>query len=181
MTTLQARPRPIRHAPCLEALRSQELRRACVGLPTGGVIRAFLLLRNEVPQLRDSLREGRVTDDDLREFVTDLLRAFRPGERLAEQVALAALAVALETRHSDFTDSFLEQLASSPLAELGPASQVACACLKHRGTESRSRVFCVGDSSGGGQSYLIEFDANPTMPHHVEEGVHSGHFELSDA
>lgn len=123
---------------------------------------------------------GLFGDAELTAFVSDVLRGFRPGERLPDQMALAALAVALEGNYSPFAESFLDQLASSPLAELGPASHVARACLKHRGIESRSRVFCVGNGAGG-QSYVIKFDANPAIIHRVEEGAHSGRFELSNA
>jgi len=101
-------------------------------LSTPESLRRFLLQSKEVAAVKEALRQEAITESTLRGFVSSLLRDMRCGERFAHQLAVAAVAVVLETRATDFADEFLHDLSRLGLAEMSMCIRVARECLKHR-------------------------------------------------
>src|SRR5437763_364378 len=64
-----------------------------------------------------ALRRGEITEGQLEEFVESVVRDFVKGQKLPHDLALAALAAALESHPSDFAAAFLRNLAGLHLAE----------------------------------------------------------------
>lgn len=127
----------------LDKLRSEEFALSVGFLSTAAPLRRFLVKRSEVAAIRQALAQGAITDDVLRRFVSGLMSDLRPGERFAHELTLAALAVALESRATDFAEEFLHDLASLRVAEMGLCIRVARECLKRRTSliNNRSRSF----------------------------------------
>jgi len=121
-------------AKVLEQLKSEDFAVSVGFLSTAGALRRFLGRTSEVAAVRQSLREGAITENTIRGFVSALIESLRIGERLPHELALSALAVALETRPTDFADEFLRGLARLKLAELSLVIRVARECLKRRVT-----------------------------------------------
>lgn len=76
-----------------------------VGLPAN-VIRRNLLRSEIVKTLRGAIRGGVVTEEEIAEFVTFCEAGFEKGKRFPHEPALAAIAVALENRKTDFVSCF---------------------------------------------------------------------------
>lgn len=93
-----------------------------------------MLQSDEVAMLRYSIRSGAVGEEDIREFVAEVLNVFDPGVRYEEDIAVCAVAVALEDHYSLFAEEYLIDLASVRSRELSFASRIAAECLKHRRT-----------------------------------------------
>jgi hypothetical protein len=112
-------------------------------LSTPGTLRRFLLRSREVREIREALLQGAIDDETIRKFVSGLLAGFRVGARFEHEIALAALAVVLERRATDFADEFLLDLAKLKLAEMPLCIRVARECLKEKVTRSqnKTRVF----------------------------------------
>jgi hypothetical protein len=108
-------------------------------------LRRFLLRRPEIADIRNGLRDGAITEATIRDFVATLMKDFQPGKRFENELALAALAVALEKRPTDFAEEFLLDLAKLKLAEIPLCIRVARECLKQRIFVSQNiyRVFSV--------------------------------------
>ena len=85
---------------------------------TPQAIRRFLLGAQEVRGIREALHQSAITEDTIREFVSALLAGFHVGSRFENEMALAALAVVLERRATDFAEEFLFDLAKLRLAEM---------------------------------------------------------------
>jgi len=107
-------------------------------ISTPGALRLSLLHAKEVREVRDSLRQGAITEETIREFVSVLLAGFRVGQRFEHEMALAALAIVLERRATDFAEEFLLDLAKLRLAEMPLCIRVARECLKHRMTMTQN-------------------------------------------
>ena len=116
----------------LDRLASEEFALAAGFLSTPSSLRQSLRHAKEVHEIHDALKQGAIDDDTLREFVSRLMQDFRRGERFPHQLALAALAVAVERRPTDFAEEFLHDLARLQIAELSTAIRMARECLKHR-------------------------------------------------
>ena len=101
---------------------------------TPQTLRRFLLRSEEVRGIREALRQGAITEETLRGFIASLLADFRVGRRFEHELALAALAVVVERRPTDFAEEFLLDLAKLKLAEMPLCIRVARGCLKHRVT-----------------------------------------------
>jgi hypothetical protein len=134
----------------LQQLTSDDLFFSAAGLSTPSALRRFLRRTREVSELREALRQGGVTDESLGSFVSTLLESFRRGERFPHELALAALAVVLETRPTDFADEFLHDLSRLQLAEMCLCVHVARECLKHRVSlaDNKSKSFAVNSGNG---------------------------------
>ena len=93
-----------------------------------------LLLRRapEVEHLLRSYDQGATTDDDIRSFVSQLLRDHAAAPVFPHQLALSALSVVLEQRFSSLSEEYLIDLARVRTDRLALASRVARLCLKHR-------------------------------------------------
>lgn len=107
---------------------------ADLGATIGGAeaLRLVLSQRPEVSAVRRALAEGALAFPDVRDFVSTLLMDLRRGERFPHDVALAALAVALEDHPGDHAAAYLEDLARTRIAELRASPIVAAACLRER-------------------------------------------------
>jgi len=116
----------------LEQLKSEEFALSIGFLSTPCALRRFLHRSEEVAATRRALREGAIADDTIREFVSLLMRDLRYGERFPHELPLAALAVALELRPTDFAEELLRDLSALRLAEMGLCIRVARECLSHR-------------------------------------------------
>jgi len=91
-----------------------------------------MLQTDEVTALRYGIRSGAIGEEDIHEFIAEILHNFAPGVRYAEDIAVCALAVALEDHYSRFAEEYLIDLASVRSRELSFASRIAAECLKHR-------------------------------------------------
>jgi hypothetical protein len=89
-----------------------------------------LLRSQEVRDIRAALQQGAITEETIHEFVSSLMKAFQVGRRFEHETALAALAVALERRSTDFAEEFLLDLARLKLAEMPICIRVARECIR---------------------------------------------------
>ena len=110
-------------------------------LSTPGALRRQLLRSNEVRKVHEAIRQGAITEETLREFVSSLLVTFHVGERFEHELTLAALAVLLENRPTKFAEEFLLDLAKLKLAEMPLCIRVARECLKQRITHNKVKEF----------------------------------------
>ncbi len=121
-----------------ERLTSDEFALSTASISTPEALRRLLLRSQIVHDIRESLRQGSITEDSIREFVSSLMKGFHVGARFEHEMALAALAVALERRPTDFAEEFLLDLAKLKLAEMPLCIRVARECLKHRMTTTQN-------------------------------------------
>ena len=75
---------------------------------------------------------GGLTDGDLQRYVSDLMTAFKRGEKFPYELTLAFLSVALERVFTSFADEFLNSLARVHVAEMPLSPRVAGVCLNFR-------------------------------------------------
>ena len=54
-----------------------------------------------------ALTSGEVSEGRIRQFVSELMRSFKPGEQFFHDPVLAALAVAMQSRYTPFADEYL--------------------------------------------------------------------------
>jgi hypothetical protein len=129
-----------------ERLTSDEFAISAGSISTPEALRRFLLRSKEVREIRESLRQGAITEETVREFVSSLMRAFHVGQRFVHEMALAALAVALERRPTDFAEEFLHDLSRLKLAELCLCLRVARVCIQERSSVAShsNRTFALG-------------------------------------
>lgn len=79
----------------------------------------------EVLEIRTALESGSLSEESIRKFASELVRQIEYGKRFPYELALAAIAVALETRSSDFSEEYIFDLAKLKLAEIPLAIRVA--------------------------------------------------------
>jgi len=129
----------------LEQLKSEGFASEAAFLSTATALRSYLARTNEVVSLRKALERGAITDEALRQFVALLMRDLRPDERFPHELALSALAVALETRSTGLAEEFLNDLARLRLAEMSICIRVARECVHNRVSlaTSKCKVFSV--------------------------------------
>lgn len=128
------------NSPLLNRLVSDEFTDSVGFVLPPGPLRRMLQLSADVRSLAAALRFGQVTKEDVREFVERLLRDFRPGELFRHDVALAAVAVALEHWSSSFAEDYLLDLARVERPEFRASFRVARECLKARAAFPRTQV-----------------------------------------
>jgi hypothetical protein len=123
----------------LERLTSDDfiLSTACVA--TSEALRHFLTRSEEVRDIRKAIEQGAITEEFIRVFVARLMEAFHAGERFEHEMAITALAVALERRPTDFAEEFLMDLAKLKLAEMPLCIRVARECVKQRATVTQNK------------------------------------------
>ena len=120
----------------LDDLRSVPFQNLASSISTAEGLRTFLSSRPEVLSLRRAVATEAVGAQELREFIRTLLRGFTPNRRFADDVSIAAVAVAIETHPAPFAQEFLDVLGRLVAAEAPLAPRVARICLRER----RSRV-----------------------------------------
>jgi hypothetical protein len=127
---------------------------------------------------RGALASGRFDDNDVREFANHLLLRWEAGRLFPHDLSLAAIAVLLEDRFSDFADEYLHDLARLNVAELPKSSRVARISLKSRSqsTSSRSRRFVVGPQ----KSLMSGWRVMPVAERDEVDQI-DRHYQFSDA
>ena len=115
---------------CLDRLLSPTFRSRFFGVATAEAWHSVLGLADEVHTLSSAVRDGAVTEDQLRRWVESLLAEFRRGERFVHEAALAAIAVCMEDRQTAFADEYLRSLSELQLQEIPIAPRVARLSLK---------------------------------------------------
>jgi hypothetical protein len=94
--------------------------------------RELILGTTEFDMARAALLFGFIDEQSIRDFVADLMKDFRRGERFPHEIALAAIAVLLEVVSIPFSEEYLIDLARLKLAEISRAARMARESLKHR-------------------------------------------------
>ena len=90
-----------------ERITSDEFAVSAGFISTPEALRHVLARSPEVRDIRNGLRQGGITEGAIRDFVSSVMRDFRVGQHFEHEMALAALAVALERRPTDFAEEFL--------------------------------------------------------------------------
>ncbi len=85
-----------------------------------------------VGDISNALKTGQLTEDVIGEFVSGLMNDLRENEPFQHDLAMAAIAVALEDRASDFAEAYLQSLAALQIAQMPMSSRVARECLRKR-------------------------------------------------
>jgi hypothetical protein len=139
----------------LSRLGSDDVHDSIVCYSSPAAIRRLLSRRREVIDLRAALQNGSLTDDELRRHVVELMHGFRPGQRFDGDVELAALAVAIERRSTDFAEEFFHDLASLKLRELSMSIGIARLILHARQdlAKNESRVIKLGEPAHQSKSF----------------------------
>jgi hypothetical protein len=119
-------------APLLALLKTDEFHFSIGFHHTPAIVRRRLLTSPVVRHLAAALRFGAITEGMLREFIATIMSQFTKGRRLPNDLALAAVAVVLELRPTDFADEYLHDLARLRLSEMTLSILVARECLKNR-------------------------------------------------
>ena len=95
-------------------------------------LRLLLEKSRVVRNIERALRHRELTEAEIRDFAASLSREFKPGEALPGDLALAALAVALERLPADYAEEFIRDLARLRMAEMPTSTRVARECLRQR-------------------------------------------------
>jgi hypothetical protein len=116
----------------LERLKTDEFSFAVGFHHSTGSVRRKLLNSVDVRRVAAAVRFGAITESMINEFVSSVMLEYRRGHRLPDDLALAALAIVLERRPTDFAEEYLHDLARLKLAEMSTSINVARECLKNR-------------------------------------------------
>jgi hypothetical protein len=130
-------------------------------LHTPSSVRKRLLESPTVRELSSVLRFGGITEELIRSFVSFATNGLVVGRRLPSDLALAAIAVALELRPTEFAEEYLHDLARIrlPFPEMGVSIRVARECLKLRcevPKHQRKSFRFPGKERAGGESFVVE-------------------------
>ena len=100
---------------------------------------------NETNILRILYQSNALTDIEIKEFVNDLLKEFRYGEKYFYDLTLASIAVALEDCYTNFADEYISDLSKLSQTELKTSTEIAKICIEKRlaSVQNHIRVFCV--------------------------------------
>ncbi len=109
----------------LETLKTDEFAVRFSYISNPRAIHRALQRSEEVETLQLALRNGEITEEAIRGFSTALLRDLEYGQRFPNELAIAAIAVALESRPTSFAEEFVMDLARLELPELPIAIRVA--------------------------------------------------------
>jgi hypothetical protein len=114
----------------LQELLSDEFQASIgvVGSPEG--LRRCLLKSGFVAAIRDVLWTGQLTEASIERFVAALMKDFQRGIQFPHELPMAAIAVALESRKTKFSEDYLIDLARlKKIAEMDVAPRLAAICL----------------------------------------------------
>ena len=115
----------------LQRLRSDDFLDEMFAFSSAEGLRTFLRTRPEVSDLRRALVSGELVERDVEIFVRELLGALSPGKKFTEEIALAAIAVAIESLPGGFVD-YLEDLGRVRIQEMPLAPRVAALAVAER-------------------------------------------------
>ena len=130
----------------LNALQGDDIQAKGFSISTAEALRSFLRELSEVISLRSAITTGEITPTDIKKYVNELLRSFCAGKKFANEISLAAIAVAMETLPGPFAEEYIKDLARLRIQEIPLASRVARLSLSQRrevmiGLTDRSRIF----------------------------------------
>jgi hypothetical protein len=129
----------------------------------------------QVEHLRIALGRGELTEKSLRDSVATLLRDLEYGKKFPHDLALATIAVALETRPTAFAEEYVLDLARLDLAEFPMAIRVARLASLERAkltaNKTKSFLWTIGEIS------FIEWQRAPE-PHPISVSQVRESFEL---
>jgi hypothetical protein len=132
----------------LEYLKTPQFYGSVGLVQTPAPLRYVLKRLPGVRQIAIALQHGSITESMIRSFISSIVREYREGYRLPGELALAALAVVLELRPTDFAEEYLQDLAGLHLVEMIVSANVARECLKYRRAlpkhQSRSFTYPTG-------------------------------------
>jgi hypothetical protein len=114
-------------------LTEESFELAAYAISTAEGLRGFLAGSVEVGAVRRALAEGSISTEDISEFVSELLKDFRPGRRFFGDVQIAAICVAIETLPGSFAEGFLSDLSTVDASETPLAPRVARIARAKRG------------------------------------------------
>jgi len=123
--------------------------------------RAFrrVLLKNKTVRLLDeAIRVGQITEQAVRDFASSQAIQYKVGESLPGDIALAALAVALESNPAHFAEEYLCDLARLHLPEMATSTRIARECWKERCSLPKNEI----------KNFI--FPALPVMSEHTTAG-----------
>jgi hypothetical protein len=163
----------------LNAIRGDDIQAKGFLISTAEALRAFLRDRPEVVSLRRAINTGEITSVDIKIYVEELLRSFRAGRKFTDEIALAAIAIAVETFPGAFAEEYLENLANLRIQELPLATRVARLSLSRRrevviGVTDRLKVISALPQNQGIQPREVE-------PFWVDARHNADHLLLKDA
>jgi hypothetical protein len=163
----------------LEQLKSDDffMRAGCLSTPIA--LRRVLSRAPEVASLQRALKQQAISEETLRQFVSWLLRDLRLGERFPHDLAIAALAVVLERRATDFAEEFLRDLSRLKLAEMSISIRVARECLKVRGSMTHSTFKHFPSPGNGEQPFPFSIGDSPAFLSQSAVGVERATTDLS--
>jgi hypothetical protein len=127
----------------LERLKAEDFAVSVGFLLPPRALRSQLHARSEVQDVSAALANGGLKEHAVREFVTSLLAGLCNGERFPHDLTLAALAVALEARPTEFAREYLQDLADLDVAEMSSSIHVARECLKQRAALTKDQKSAV--------------------------------------
>jgi hypothetical protein len=116
----------------LDRIRQQSFDDTIEVVPPPAPLRRLLQRSPLVKEIADAARAGQITEAMIREFASSIFANFEKGRQHRHDLALAGVAVALETVQRDFAEEFLHDLARLSCSELGNSIRVARECLKAR-------------------------------------------------
>lgn len=116
----------------LHDLRDEDIQIRGLMISSPKALRSFLQQRPEVIALRRAVSNGEISPDEIAAFVEELLLTFSRGEHFADEITLAAIAVAIQNDPRPFAEHYLQELSNLEIVELPLAPRVAHVCLDRR-------------------------------------------------
>lgn len=115
----------------LSKLISQEFRIRVGAVSSPAALRRYLMHCKEVRDARSALAEGRISEQGILRLTDTLMEDFHRGSQFPHELALAALAVVLESRRTKFAEDYLIDLARLvKISEMDIGPRVAGICLQ---------------------------------------------------
>jgi hypothetical protein len=142
----------------LDRLLSVPFQASMTFAPTPTALHRMLERSPEVRKIQRGLQRGEITEATIEQFVASLMKGLKQGERFQDEVPLAALAVALQSRSSPFADSFLHQLAGLKLAEMSTCVRVARECLDQRVHVAKSKAALELAGQAPGEPVILSYE-----------------------
>lgn len=105
-----------------------------------GPLRQVLQKSEDVRKLRSLILYGEINEFHLRSHIGRLLAEFQVGHTFRHDLALAALAVAVEQWNHPFSEEYLIDLARIERPEFPASSRIARECLKARLEYPKTRI-----------------------------------------
>lgn len=115
----------------LQILKTDEFNLSFLILSHFSAVHRLLEKSPYVINLRKDIKDGKITEEDIRKFVSEVCLTIKAGQKHPDELALGAIAVALQEENTDFAKEYLNDLANLNISEVIMARGVAKECLKH--------------------------------------------------